>query len=77
MSPKFKREMVEICGVRGRTKILIHGGNSVYDTDGCVCVGSGCREKIEVIWDCKEIVKLIFNMVKEGSLKSIKIIDAF
>ena len=30
----------QICGVPGRTKILIHTGNTTADTEGCVLLGN-------------------------------------
>lgn len=42
-SPKFGKYMLTLCGVRGRSGILIHPGNSFKDTIGCILVGKrGC-----------------------------------
>lgn len=38
-SPRFEKYLYEIKNVNGRTKILIHSGNSPSDTEGCVLVG--------------------------------------
>lgn len=38
-SPKFGKYMLTICGVRGRSGILIHSGNTPKDTVGCILVG--------------------------------------
>lgn len=38
-SPKFRKYMLTLCGVRGRSGILIHSGNTPYDTVGCILVG--------------------------------------
>lgn len=38
-SPKFGKYMLTLCGVRGRSSILIHSGNTPDDTVGCILVG--------------------------------------
>lgn len=38
-SPKFGKYMLTLCGVRGRSGILIHTGNTPKDTSGCILVG--------------------------------------
>lgn len=38
-SPKFGKYMLTLCGVRGRSGILIHSGNTHKDTVGCILVG--------------------------------------
>lgn len=42
-SSKFGKYMLTLCGVRGRSGILIHSGNTPKDTVGCILVG--LREK--------------------------------
>lgn len=38
-SPRFKRFLYEIKGVVGRSRLLIHSGNYMNDSKGCVLVG--------------------------------------
>lgn len=38
-SPKFRKYMLTLCGVRGRSGILIHSGNTSKDSAGCILVG--------------------------------------
>lgn len=44
-SPRFKRVLWELEGVPGRSEILIHAGNTIADTAGCILVGT--RDSIE------------------------------
>jgi hypothetical protein len=39
MSPKFKRELVEIQNVPGFSGIRVHRGNTAQDSAGCLIVG--------------------------------------
>lgn len=38
-SPKYGKYMLTLCGVKGRSGILIHSGNLPKDTVGCILVG--------------------------------------
>lgn len=38
-SPKFGKYMLTLCGVNGRSGILIHSGNRPKDSSGCILVG--------------------------------------
>jgi hypothetical protein len=38
-SPKFQRQVIRLKNVPGREAILIHVGNTIKHTDGCILVG--------------------------------------
>jgi hypothetical protein len=42
-SPKFKKNMLEVCDVPNFTGIRIHPGNTAEDTQGCLMPGNICR----------------------------------
>lgn len=43
ISPKFGR-CIKVLNVEGRSNILIHAGNTVADTKGCILVGAGLED---------------------------------
>lgn len=59
-SPKFGKYMLTLCGVSGRSGILIHSGNTPKDTVGCILVGkreecgrlSYSRSNLDELFDC-------------------------
>ena len=59
-SSKFCKYMLTLCGVRGRSGILIHSGNVPKDTLGCILVGerenfgvlSNSRNTLDKVFDC-------------------------
>lgn len=61
-SSKFRaiRPLVE--GVHGRTGILIHEGNTVSDTMGCILVGYNRR--VARVEDSKKCVQMLLQMFK-------------
>jgi len=46
MSPKFKRMMMRLLDVPGFDGILIHGGNTVEDSAGCILVGNAIGQSL-------------------------------
>lgn len=52
-SPKFKRYMMTLCGVLGRSDILIHSGNTISDTVGCILVGK--LESFHLVYSRKNL----------------------
>lgn len=45
-SPKFKRMVLLLLGVRGFRGIEIHAGNTIEDTKGCILVGKEFKDGI-------------------------------
>ena len=43
-SPKYKRVMPEVLGVKGFIGIRIHSGNSADDTEGCILMGDNTQK---------------------------------
>ena len=44
-SPRFKRDLVKFKNVAGRENILIHYGNTVKDSQGCILLGESIDKK--------------------------------
>lgn len=63
-SAKFKaiRPLVE--GVHGRSGILIHEGNCVADTQGCILVG--VNSKVGQVLSSKATLKVLLSRLKEA-----------
>ena len=58
-SPKFGKYMLTLCGVRGRSGILIHSGNTPEDSAGCILVGK--RENVGVLANSRETLNMVFD----------------
>ena len=56
-SSKFGKYMLTLCGVSGRSGILIHSGNTPKDTSGCILVGK-----------CGGVLPLTYSTSTLGSL---------
>ena len=56
-SPRFKRKLFEVADVPGHTDVLIHPGNTIKDTKGCILVGT-TREGEAVLQSRKALREL-------------------
>ncbi len=45
-SPRFRRDMLTVCGVQGFSGIRIHAGNTEEDTEGCLLLGKRQGNKL-------------------------------
>jgi hypothetical protein len=63
-SPKFKRPMMRLMNVPHFTGILIHGGNTVEDTSGCILVGDQIKGIGIVPGTSTPAIRRLFDKVK-------------
>lgn len=81
ISPKYKNDIFykEVCegkvprllNVKGYSGVLIHAGNSIEDTEGCILVGMN-KEKGKVL-ESRATFKNLYNKLKEAKAKGEKI----
>ena len=71
-SNKFKKLMLEII-VENRNGILIHTGNSVKDTEGCILLGFTCTESYDYIYNSKNAFKQFWTQITNAVAKQEKI----
>ena len=62
-SPKFGKYMLTLCGVRGRSGILIHSGYTPKDSAGCILVGK--RENVGVLANSRDTLNIVFDRCLE------------
>ena len=58
-SEKFKGEYYRLHETKPRTYILIHPGNYVHETNGCILLGMGCgydEHGIPCVWSSRKAV---------------------
>ena len=61
-SPKYKRMMPEIKGVKGFSGIRIHSGNTAADTLGCLIVGK--NTVVGMVTDSRKTYYKLFEILK-------------
>lgn len=62
-SPKYKRMMPEIKGVKGFSGIRIHSGNTSKDTLGCLIVGK--NTKVGMVTESRKTYNALFALMKD------------
>lgn len=61
-SPKYKRMMPLLLGVKGYSGIRIHSGNTAKDTEGCLLVGK--NTKVGMVTDSRNTYQRLFAMMQ-------------
>lgn len=61
-SPKYKRMMPLLLGVKGYSGIRIHSGNTPKDTEGCLLVGK--NTKVGMVTDSRNTYQRLFGMMQ-------------
>ena len=70
-SPKYKRMMPEIKGVKGFSGIRIHSGNTSKDTLGCLIVGKNTQ--VGMVTESRKTYNKLFALMKDAKDISIEI----
>lgn len=63
-SPKYKRMMPLILGVKGYSGIRIHSGNTSKDTEGCLLVGK--NTKVGMVTDSRNTYQRLFARLQNA-----------
>ena len=66
-SPRFKRYTPRLLNVNSFAGVLIHGGNTARDTEGCIILGQN-KVKGKVI-NSKEFVNKLYQIIKNACQK--------
>lgn len=61
-SPKFKRMMPLLLGVKGYSGIRIHSGNTSKDTEGCLLVGKNTQ--VGMVTESRNTYQRLFAMMQ-------------
>ena len=77
-SQSRKKEVFEVRGVPGRSAILIHAGNTVADTEGCILLGN--RESVlegePAVVESRQAVKRFEERMQGVSEFTLTVVDA-
>lgn len=72
-SSKFKTNLYEITKVKGRSRLLIHQGNYIHNSSGCVLVGVKTDNNLVLSYSTITLRRLMF-IIKHCQISFIKII---
>lgn len=70
MSKRFGKVMPELLNVKGFAGVRIHSGNTIYDTEGCILVGT--KSSDGTITNSRKMFNSLMNILK--TQKSISLI---
>lgn len=70
-SPKYKRMMPLLIGVKGYSGVRIHSGNTSKDTEGCLLVGR--NTKVGMVTDSRNTYQRLFARLQNAKDISIEI----
>lgn len=70
-SPKYKRMMPLLLGVKGYSGIRIHSGNTSKDTEGCLLVGK--NTKVGMVTESRNTYQRLFARLQNAKDISIEI----
>ena len=70
-SPKYKRMMPLLIGVKGYSGVRIHSGNTSKDTEGCLLVGR--NTKVGMVTDSRNTYQRLFAKLQKSKDISIEI----
>ena len=74
-SEHFQCDMVHVGNVPGRAGILIHGGNHVADSLGCIMVGQNHNAALAMIDTCAALVRGIKEYVAAHPGATLEVVD--
>jgi len=63
-SPRFKRKLFEVTNVPGHTDVLIHPGNTIKDTKGCILVG--LRKEGEAVLQSRKALEELYRLLGDS-----------
>ncbi len=77
-SEKYK-DVYQVMNVPNRTSILIHTGNYLKDTQGCILIGSNVKgnritKEIELL-ESKKAMEKLKTIIKENNIEDLVILD--
>ncbi len=75
-SPRFQRQMPHIVDVPGREGILIHWGNYVENTEGCVLVGSSKTTRPDgglAVWNSRSTFNNLYQKIQTAQIEGVSL----
>lgn len=63
-SPRFGRSLPELLDVPGRSQILIHPGNRVADSQGCILLGQERNVETEEVYGSRAAVQALLDRLE-------------